>query len=219
MMRFRNRHHAGQLLAHALLHYKGQDGVVYALPRGGVPLAVEIAAALDMPVELLITRKIGHPNSPEYAICAVSENGALVCNEDERRHVPADWLARRVTEERAEAVRRRSVYRGGIYTSARDRLAIVVDDGVATGLTMLAAIRELQQQQPRAMVVAVPVTPADTAEWLKREAGNLVAIDIPSWYAGSVGAYYQDFAQLTDEEVIAELEGATTARHHPPMHP
>ncbi len=204
-MRFANRHEAGRLLAQALNHYRGEDGVVYALPRGGVPLGAEIALALGLELELLITRKIGHPHNPEYAVCAVAEAGALICNEEERRRLPADWLSRRVAEEKAEAARRRQVYRGGEQTRARGRLAIVVDDGVATGLTLLAALSELRQQAPRRLVVAVPVTPAEIAPLLREQADELVALDIPAWYAGSVGAYYRDFAQLTDAQVLAEL--------------
>lgn len=211
-MRFQDRHHAGQLLAEKLLDYAGQDGVVYALPRGGVPLGVEIGLALNMPVELAITRKIGHPANPEYAICAVSESGELVCNEHERAAVPADWLARRVREETAEAARRRMEYRDGETTPAQDRLAILVDDGIATGLTMLAAVRELKAQRPRTLIVAVPVAPRDTALRLRQEVDEVVAVDLPDWYLGAVGAYYRDFHQLSDDDVRSELAAFAQAR-------
>ena len=207
-MYFEDRHHAGKLLAAALRDYAGQDGVIYALPRGGVPLAVEIGAVLGMPVELLIARKIGHPNNPEYAICAVSEGGELVCNEYERASVSPVWLAKHVAAERAEAARRRAVYRGGANTPATGRLAIVVDDGIATGLTMFAAIRDLKEQHPKMLVVAIPVAPTDAAARLRREADVLVALEIPESYAGAVGSYYDDFSQLTDRDVVKELQRA-----------
>lgn len=211
-MRFQDRHHAGQLLAEQLLDYAGQDGVVYALPRGGVPLGVEIGLALNMPVELAITRKIGHPVNPEYAICAVSEGGQLVCNEREREAVPADWLARRVHEETAEAARRRTEYRDGAYSPPTGKLAILVDDGIATGLTMLAAVRELKAQHPGKLVVAVPVAPPEAAERFRREADDFVAVDVPAWYLGAVGAYYRDFHQLSDDDVRTELAAFAQAR-------
>lgn len=211
-MRFQDRHHAGQLLAEKLLDHAGQDGVVYALPRGGVPLGVEIGLALNMPVELAITRKIGHPANPEYAICAVSEGGQLVCNERERQAVPADWLARRVAEETAEAARRRTEYRDGAYNPPTDKLAILVDDGIATGLTMLAAVHELKAQRPRTLIVAVPVAPLEAAARFRREADGFVAVDVPEWYLGAVGAYYRDFHQLSDDDVRTELAAFAHAR-------
>lgn len=207
-MVFQDRHEAGRLLAMALADYGGQDGVIYALPRGGVPLAAEIGRFLGMPVELAITRKIGHPANPEYAICAVAEDGTLVCNEEERQAVPADWLARRVAEERAEAARRRQRYRGGACRHAGGILAVVVDDGVATGLTMIAALEALRAERPHTLVVAVPVLPADVGLRLRRKADALVALEESGHYRGSVGAYYRDFRQLSDEDVLAELAGA-----------
>lgn len=204
---FKNRTDAGIKLAAALQHYKGMDAVVYALPRGGVVLGVEIAKALKLPLDLVIPRKIGHPHNPEYAICAVTEHGELLCNEAERRAVDPAWLKQAVEKEIQEATRRRETYlKGRPSVAVEGKTAIIVDDGIATGLTMRAAIKDLRARHPAKVVVAIPVCPADTAEVLRREADELVVLDIPLVYLGAVGAYYQDFPQVSDEEVIEFLK-------------
>jgi len=206
-MLFRNRVDAGKRLATLLAEkYAGGDGVVYALPRGGVPLGLEVAHALDMPLDLIIPRKIGHPGNPEYAICAVTEQGETLCDEREQTLVDKDWLAHRVRAEVAEAKRRRQCYLADrTPVPVKGKLAIVVDDGIATGLTMCAAIRDLKSRRPGRIVVAIPVVPADTAAVLQTEADDVVAILVEPFYRGSVGSYYLDFPQLSDEEVIALL--------------
>jgi predicted phosphoribosyltransferase len=135
-MRFANRQEAGRKLAEALDGFRGQAGVVYALPRGGVPLGQEVARRLGMPLDILIPRKIGHPMQPEYAICAVPEHGQRVCNPREEASVDPNWLAEAEASERAEARRRRSLYGRADAPSVAGKLAIIVDDGIATGLTM-----------------------------------------------------------------------------------
>lgn len=208
-MRFRDRTEAGQRLAEALSKYRDQPGIVYPLPRGGVPLALEIATALRMPIDLVIPRKIGHPYNPEYAICAVCEIGDPVCNEWELARVDRQWFAQRVHAERTEARRRRERYlEGRAPLPAAGKTAIVVDDGIATGLTMRAAVREVKGRGPAHVVVAVPVSPKDTAELLRQEVDEVVALDIPEFYLGAVGAYYEDFSQISDEEVITLLRRA-----------
>lgn len=205
-MRFTDRWEAGRKLAEALDQYRGWEGVVYALPRGGLPLGVEIARHLDMPLDLLIPRKIGHPSNPEYAICAVPENGERVCTPWEEEHADPDWLDKAEQRERAEARRRRQTYCGERRPEVSGKLAIIVDDGIATGLTMRAAIRDAYQRNPSRVVVAIPVAPADTAMTLESEVDELVALDIPEHYLGAVGAYYDQFNQVTDDEVIEMLE-------------
>lgn len=201
-MRFKNRIHAGIKLAHALSKYNNEDGIVYALPRGGVPLGVEVAKALHMPLDLIIPRKIGHPSNPEYAICAVGESGALVCNEAELSRVDQEWFQKQVQAEREEARRRRTYYlKGRESVSLKGKMAIIVDDGIATGLTMEAAIQDAKQQGPGKVVVAVPVAPRDTVDRLRREVDDFVTLDIPEMYLGAVGAYYDNFTQVSDEEV------------------
>lgn len=208
-MRFKNRTEAGRLLAQELIKYKNKEGVIYALPRGGVPLGVELAAALHMPLDLLIPRKVGHPYNPEYAIAAVGERGGFVCNEEEIAKVDQAWFKQQVEVERQEARRRRVDYlknREGI--ASQDKLAILVDDGIATGLTMEAAIEDVKQGKPKKVIVAVPVAPDDTVVKLRHEVDEVVTLNVPGPYRGAVGAYYNDFVQITDEEVIDMLEVA-----------
>ncbi|MBI2011038.1 MAG: phosphoribosyl transferase [Candidatus Colwellbacteria bacterium] len=208
-MRFRDRTEAGQLLVQHLGHYEGKEVVIYALPRGGVVLGFEIAKALNAPLDLIITRKIGHPLNPEYAICAVAEDGDLICNEAERAAVDPAWFSKEVEKERAEARRRREIYLGKRKTpEVRGKIAILVDDGIATGLTLELAIKELKHKEPAKIIVAVPVAPRDAAREIEKEVDEFVALDIPALYLGAVGAYYDDFPQVTDEEVIEMLDRA-----------
>jgi predicted phosphoribosyltransferase len=206
-MRFRDRQDAGRQLAEALKDkYKGKEGVVYPLPRGGIPLGLEVARVLEMPLGLIIPRKIGHPFNPEYAICAVSEGGETVCNERELAKVDKKWFEQRVEEERQESKRRRERYLPGRDPlDLEGKTAILVDDGIATGLTMRAAIRDARERKAAQVVVAIPVVPQDTAEQLKLEVDDVVALSIDAYYLGAVGAYYDSFNQFTDDEVIAMM--------------
>jgi putative phosphoribosyl transferase len=203
---FKNRVEAGRLLADALKTYAGQEGVVYPLPRGGVPLGVEISKALKMDLDLIIPRKIGHPYNPEYAIAAVGETGEPVVNQAEVDRVDQKWFQQEVDRQREESRRRREAYlHGRDPLPVEGKVAILVDDGIATGLTMKAAIQDARSRRPAKLVVAIPVVPADTARRLRDMVDDLVALDIDEYYLGAVGAYYDDFAQTTDEEVIALL--------------
>lgn len=211
-MQFKTRTHAGKLLAEALVKtlnqkYPGQNAVVYALPRGGVPLGVEIASAAQLPLDLIIPRKIGHPSNPEYAIGAVSEGGDIICNDNELANVDTDWFERERNNEITEAKRRRQHYLDGRDSpSVKGKIAILTDDGIATGLTMRAAILDIKRREPEKIIVAIPVIPADTAKLLSTEVDDVVALLIEPEYQGSVGSYYQYFYQLCDEEVIRLLE-------------
>jgi predicted phosphoribosyltransferase len=177
---------------------------VLALPRGGVVLGVEVAESLGMPLDLVIPRKIGHPQQPEYAIAAVAENGELATNEAEVRRVDHKWFRETVAREQAEAKRRRALYVGGRAPLALSgKVAILVDDGIATGLTMFAAIRDVKQRGPARTVVAVPVAPADTVARLRGEVDAVVTLDDGEYFLGAVGAYYNDFPQVSDDEVVA----------------
>lgn len=212
-MRFKDRQEAGRLLADGLAkvlaNHPDEAAVIYALPRGGVVLGAEIAKALNIPLDLVITRKIGHPTNPEYAICAVAEDGDYLCNPTEQALVDQDWLEAEFEKEKKEAQRRRVTYLGEQKTlSPEGKIAIVVDDGIATGLTMWLAIKEIKHFLPKRTIVAVPVVPSDTAERLRTEVEGLVALDIPEVYLGAVGAYYDDFPQVTDEQVIQLLKEA-----------
>lgn len=203
-MRFANRSQAGELLARELDSYKGTDSVVYALPRGGVILGVKIARYLNVPLDLITSRKVGHPNWEEYAICAVTEDGEPVCNQDEVESVDKVWLEKAIAKQRDEARRRRKLYLAGRkLIDIKNKIAIVTDDGIATGLTMMAAINEIKDKGPSRIVVAIPVSPPEIVVKLQRDYGvEVVALDSGEGYLGSVGIYYDNFEQITDEEVI-----------------
>lgn len=210
-MRFKTRNHAGKLLAKTLVKfladtYPDCDSVIYALPRGGVPLGFEVARALNMPLDLIIPRKIGHPANPEYAIGAVTESGDTVSNNLEVSECDPDWFEQERQAQITEAKRRRECYLSERRAvSVTGKLAIIVDDGIATGMTMRAAIRDIKNRQPDKIIVAIPVIPDDTAKLLATEADHVVAELIDPHYQGSVGSYYQYFYQLCDEEVMILL--------------
>jgi predicted phosphoribosyltransferase len=206
-MVFENRKHAGILLAERLKKYKNCNGVIYALPRGGVVLGAEIAKVLNLSLDIIVSRKIGHPDSPEYAIGAITENGETVMNRLETIYIDAEWLEQATEEQHREAQRRRKLYSAGKpQISANHKIAIIVDDGIATGYTMQAAIHDIQKQTPAAIIVAVPVAPKEKARFFSLMVNEFVALDIPGMYAGAVGAYYLSFPQLTDEDVIETLQ-------------
>lgn len=207
-MRFINRSDAGRKLAKALIKYRNADAIVYALPRGGVVLGYEIAKKLDLPLDLVITRKIGHPLQKEYAVCAVAEDGDMFCDEFERTFLNKNWLRAEAEKEQREATRRRESYlEGKKPLSPKGKTAIIVDDGIATGLTMLLAIYEVRHGNPSRIVVAVPVMPSDVAKKIRQKADELIALDIPELYLGAVGAYYDEFPQIEDEQVKKLLRG------------
>lgn len=205
-MRFQDRTDAGRQLADALEKYKKKEAVVYAIPRGGVPIGVCVAHALDIPLDLAITRKIGHPDNPEYAIAAVSEGGELAQNTQEVAQISPEWFMNEVFRKQTEAQERRQKYLGGKKnTDIRGKVAIVVDDGLATGLTMKAALMNLRAKNPSRTVVAVPVAPKETDEEMKDLADDVVVLYSPEYFV-AVGAFYDDFPQVTDEEVIELLK-------------
>lgn len=206
-MYFKNRKDAGIQLAEALKKYQHEDVIVYALPRGGVELGVEIANKLKAPLDLIITKKIGHPLNSEYAICAVGEESEPICNTRETSQIDPTWLHDEVERIRTEIKRRKTLYQGEIQPhSVAGKTAIVVDDGIATGLTMMAAIAEIKHGHPKKIVVAIPVTPYDTAQVLTTMADELVSLDIDKYFLGAIGAYYGEFNQVKDSEVIALLQ-------------
>ncbi len=205
-MFFEDRKDAGTRLAEILLKYRDEDVIIFALPRGGVVLGAEIAAKLHVPLDLVITKKIGHPGNPEYAICAVGETSPPVCNQRELEHVDQKWFESEVQRVRTEIRRRKEMYR----SSGKDKMlegktAILVDDGIATGFTMMAAIYEIKARNPKKIVVAVPVTPLDTAQELQALDVELAVLSVEENYLGAVGAYYRHFYQVEDEEVMTLL--------------
>lgn len=209
---FEDRRDAGQKLAEALVAYRGQDVVVYALPRGGVVLGVEVARTLKAPLDLIVVRKIGHPLEPEYAIGAVAEDGYLIVNPGEIAGLDRRWFDRASAAELKEAQRRRQLFlQGRGPLAVKEKVAIIVDDGLATGLTMLAAIHEIRKRHPRKLVVAVPVAAYETAEKLRSLVDDLVVLHIPE-LMGSIGAFYERFDQVSDDEVVALMNVAAPAQ-------
>lgn len=208
-MRFRDRKEAGHRLAGALSEYKEGNAVIYALPRGGVVLGAEIAKTLNAPLDLVVPRKIGHPNQPEYGICAVTDGGHLVCSKREVAQLDPAWLTSEVQKEQAEAKRRKRTYLANRpRADVHGKTAIIVDDGVATGLTMLAAIEEVKSLEPEHIVLATPVIAKDVAGRLERYVNQLVALDTPEIYLGTVGAYYDQFDQVEDKQVVQLMKKA-----------
>ncbi|MDO9706719.1 phosphoribosyltransferase [Paracraurococcus lichenis] len=215
-MTFRDREEAGRRLAQRLLHLRDAAPLVLALPRGGVPVAVPIAEALGAPLDLLLVRKIGAPLQPELALGAVVEGDPprTVVNEDlvATLGVPADYVTEQAAEEVAEIARRRRLWlQGRPAVAPRGRSVIVVDDGVATGATVRAALLALQQAGAARRVLAVPVAPRVVAEALRQACEEVVTLAEPARF-GSVGAFYADFHQLGDAEVAALLAAAARDR-------
>ena len=203
-MRFRNRTDAGQQLAARLAEYGGRsDVIVLALPRGGVPVASEVATRLKAPLDVFLVRKLGVPGHPELAMGAIAEGGIEVLSEDLIRDlgIPHALVQQVAVRERLELERRDVLYRGGRQAPAvRDRTVIVVDDGLATGSSMQAAVLALRQHAPARIVVAVPVGARDTCERLRRLADEVVCVATPEPF-DAVGLWYEEFAQTTDDEV------------------
>jgi putative phosphoribosyl transferase len=205
-----DRQEAGERLAARLLGYRDQHPVVLALPRGGVPVADEIARRLGVPLDVLIVRKVGAPSNPEYGLGALVEDGTRYLDEDRVR--AAGYTLRdlepTIAEELEEIRRRARAYRGDRpRPDLRDRVVILVDDGVATGGTLRAAIRSVRSQHPRRVVVALGVSPRDTLRQLEREADEVVAVLVPDLFF-AVGQWYRRFDQVSDEEVERRLARA-----------
>lgn len=209
--RFEDRIDAGHRLAEALTQHIGEkDLIVLALPRGGVPVAAEVASALDAPLDLLLVRKLGTPGHEELAMGAIASGGTVVFNQDLLSYlpVPQSTMDAVIFRERQELARRDQAYRGDRPQPAVEgRTVILVDDGLATGATMRAAIQALRQRKPKRIVVAVPVAPPDTVERLQQEADEVECLVAPDPFYG-VGYWYEDFSQTTDEEVRAYLSRA-----------
>jgi len=201
---FRDRREAGRLLAAKLAAYANRpDVLVLALPRGGVPVAYEVARALKAPLDVFIVRKLGVPGHNEFAMGAVASGGVRVLNNETVRalRIPEYLIDKVTAQEQQELARREHLYRGNRPApDVRGQTVILVDDGLATGSTMLAAIKALQQQQPARIVVAVPTAAPETCEELRAEVDDVICAMTPQPFH-AVGLWYEDFSQTTDEEV------------------
>jgi putative phosphoribosyl transferase len=211
-MMFHDRRHAGVLLAKELDVYRGDHAaLVLALPRGGVVVGLELSLALHLPLDVFITRKIGLPDCPEYAVGAVSETGTLYVNPDAAGALSADDLAALAEAQRQEIARRRALYRQGRpLPSLRDKTVIVVDDGIATGSTFFATVEAVKRLTPRRIVAAIPVSPVSTAEKVQAAVDHCVILATPEFF-GAVGEFYRDFQQVEDDEVVRCLAQAEEA--------
>src|SRR5437773_8886944 len=213
---FPNRAEAGRLLAAKLENYLDRsDVVVLGLPRGGVPVAYEVAQRLGAPLDVFVVRKLGVPGFEELAAGAIASGGVRVLNEDVVRALPnADQLIESVTEkETVELERREQSYRDGRPApQLRGRVVILVDDGLATGATMRAAVKALRQAGAAKIVVAVPVGPPETCREMADEADEAVCATTPEFFH-AVGQYYDDFAQTTDDEVRDLLKRGAESKH------
>jgi putative phosphoribosyl transferase len=209
---FENRKEAGQKLAARLLRYKSEHPVVLAIPSGGVPVGYEVALALEAPLDVIVVRKLGAPGQSELGIGAVvdGDHPQRVLNEDLVRELEVSqlYLNREVARQLAEIRRRQLAYRSGRPAiDLEGRTAIVVDDGIATGGSVRAALRGVRRAQPRRLVLAVPVAPPDTVASLRAEVDDLVCLSTPPFF-GAVGEFYEDCRQTSDDEVIALLNAA-----------
>jgi predicted phosphoribosyltransferase len=207
---FTDRNDAGRRLADQLERFRDADPIVLALPRGGIPVGYEVARHLGAPLEVFLVRKLGTPGREELAMGAIASGGAIVLNEDviDLLGITGDEIEKAAVAQAAELKRREARYRQGRpLPSVSGRTVLVVDDGLATGSTMRACVRALRQLHPERIVVAAPVGAAHTCNELREEADEVVCLMSPEpFYA--IGQFYEDFAQLSDEEVESILMNA-----------
>ncbi|TVP92146.1 phosphoribosyltransferase [Alkalibacterium sp.] len=210
MMRFTDRLDAARQLSKKLEAVSREKPVVLALPRGGVPLGLEIARTYQLPLDVILSKKIGHPLYPEFAIGALAEDGDPLVNSYQKKNLDEEWLTHEI-----ESIRQQIADRRGMYDKVlkkqdlRNRSVILIDDGIATGMTMKAAIESVRKQEAATVTVAVPVIPKDTYHELVKLADRVIAVDVPEVFLGAVGAYYGKFNQVSDREVIRMLKSST----------
>ena len=207
MKRFQDRATAGKTLAQKMIDYKPISGIVLAIPRGGIPVAYEIASTLHWPLGLLWVKKIGHPFSPEMAICAVTTNEILLGESQD--------LSDPYIQSAAQGIRDRFAEMKEIIHDPTDKLnfknkhIIIVDDGIATGHTLLAGIQQIRKKQPAKIIVAIPVAPPDAIKNITKRADEIVVLHQPEYFTG-ISAFYEDFKQLTTEEAATYFKNNHT---------
>ena len=211
---FEDRRDAGRRLAAKLSRFRDERPVVFALPRGGVPVGYEISRKLDAPLDVFVSRKLGAPDQPEFGIGAVAVGGVRILNRDviRRLGIPDDYVERVTVRELAEVNRRLRYFRGDRpELQVGGRTTILVDDGLATGVTARAAVAALRRRRPRRLILAAPVCAAQTAKIFLAEVDELICLKTPS-DLGAIGFWYRDFEQTPDAEVVQLLEKARSER-------
>src|SRR4030065_1075040 len=208
MKLFKDRVEAGKHLASALRSFAGKDAIVLAIPRGGVVVGFEIARVLGLPLDVIIPRKIGAPDNPELAIGAMTEDGTVILDESLISYlgVPEGYVKEESYRQKLEIERRLKLYRGEVpYPTLRNRDVILVDDGIATGSTMKAALASTRKRGAKSVIVAIPVGPPSTIRELAQEADHAICLHTPESFQ-AIGQFYEDFAQTSDEEVKSLLK-------------
>jgi len=204
-MIFKDRIDAGKQLADKLEEFKdNKDVVLLALPRGGIILAYEVAKKINAPIDIVVPRKIGAPGNEEFAIGAITESGEGIFDDDiiNSYGISKEYIDQKVAEEKKEAERRLKVYRGKKKAiNLKDKTVILIDDGIATGNTIFAAIKSVKSKSPKKIIVAVPVLPPDTIGPVEKVVDELIYIDAPPMF-GAIGRFYEFFGQTRDEEVV-----------------
>lgn len=204
-MFFKDRIDAGKQLAEQIVVSQPKNTIVLALPRGGVPLALEISKKHSIPFDVVLAKKIVHPLQKEFAIGALAENSHPILNED--IIIEQEWINKDIKRVRDEIAHRRKLYNQFLTPrSFKGKDVIIVDDGIATGLTMFAAIEAVKNQQPNKITVAVPIIPKDTYDQLKSLVDQVIYVEVPLQFLGAVGAYYQSFPQISDQEIQSMIE-------------
>ena len=216
---YTNREAAGQMLARRLMSYAHTDAVVLGIPRGGVPVAKEVADALDAPLDVIVVRKLGAPGQPELGIGAVvdGDHPRAIFNQDIIEHlgVSDEYIEAEIARQLKEVNRRETAYRGGrAKVPLRGKTVIVVDDGIATGSSVRAALRGVRRQKPKRLILAIPVAPAESIEALRSDADEIVCLETPEDFF-AVGQFYRDFRQVSDDQVKAILGKEQPAETHP----
>lgn len=202
-MYFIDRYDAAMQLAPHLEKYKNQEGVILAVPRGGVPIGYYLAKHLDFPLDLLMTKKLGHPANEEFAIGAVGIEDSII---EETFMMPEEYIEEETKRIRKELIERYKKFMGDSEpVNIRNKIVIVVDDGIATGRTILATLKMLRSKHPKKLVVAVPVASIEAVERIKKEVDNFICLYTPELFFG-VGGFYEDFSQTSDEEVMMLLK-------------
>lgn len=207
---FEDRRDAGRQLAERLQKYRGENVVVLALPRGGVPVGFEIARSLDAPLDVIVARKLGAPMQPELGIGAIAPGGIMLLDESTTKAlgISPEEIAAVAAQEQDEMNRRLKYYRGDGLPDVKGRIVILVDDGLATGVTAAAAIEAIRTLEPEKIILAIPVCARKTADALADEVEEIICVSLPDQFR-AVGLWYKNFSQTTDNEVIALLKDAS----------